>query len=309
MPRATGRKGPRAAPDPRNESGASTVAGSSRPPAAAARRPRPPEDDDNDEEEVQRPPARQLRDAPGQTTRFAPYGTPIATGHGKRKRRPPARPDDSPDPHQRRRCDRCERMQLLAEFTSARGQLATCRECRDQVTAAREENRRRADEDRAAGLRALFREFGKARVSPALTLSVEDRDEDDRDDNVNDGEAAEDVDRARRPRGRPLWPARAPDDWTRPRGLEDSPLHQTEIDLAQAFHDDLTEIGAIETCTRCDERWPLLGVNGTGACRRCQNGGSRHARMFCATNYRCARLPARVAAAPQFDLRPCSRSQ
>ena len=51
MPRAAGRKGPR---EPRNESGASTVAGPSRgprAPAVPARRPRQPEDEDDDDEE------------------------------------------------------------------------------------------------------------------------------------------------------------------------------------------------------------------------------------------------------------------
>jgi hypothetical protein len=122
-------------------------------------------------------------------------------------------------------------------------------------------------------------------------------------DEADDGADSDAAERRRRRRGQPIWPDRAPADWVRPRGIEEPALHQTEVDLAQAFHDDLTEIGAIEACTRCDERWPLLGVNGTGACRRCQSGGSRHARMFCAANYRCgpssriARADARQAEA------------
>jgi len=78
--------------------------------------------------------------------------------------------------------------------------------------------------------------------------------------------------------------------------LDQSPLHPTEIALAQAFSDGLTELGDVELCTRCDERWPLLNVNADGACQRCQNATSRHARMFRSTNYRCgpARLIGRV---------------
>jgi hypothetical protein len=162
MPRSKGRKGPR---DDRNESGASTVAGPSRPRALAPARPRYDEEDESDEDEPDSPPHSRLRLPPD---RFALDGTPIASGYAKRKRKPPARPDDSPDPHQRRRCDRCKQRRLLADFASARGQVATCRDCRAQFAAAREENRRRADEERAAGLRELFREFGP---TPALPSS------------------------------------------------------------------------------------------------------------------------------------------
>jgi hypothetical protein len=166
MPRATSRKGPRAAIEPCNESGASTVAGPSRgprAPAAPARRPRQPEDEDDDDEEGPEPRHR-LRETPAPPARFLPDGTPIATGYGKRRRRPPARPDDSPDPNQRRRCDRCERMRPMADFASARGQLATCLECRAQFAVAREAKHRQAEEARVAGLRALFREFGMAQL-------------------------------------------------------------------------------------------------------------------------------------------------
>lgn len=129
-----------------------------------------------------------------------------------------------------------------------------------------------------------------------LTLSgdEDDSEEDSGDDDpAAGGEAAE---RRRRPRGRPIWPERIPDDWVRPRTLDQSPLHPTEIALAQAFSDGLTELGDVELCTRCDEGWPLLNVNADGACQRCQNATSRHARMFRSTNYRCgpARLIGRV---------------
>jgi len=104
----------------------------------------------------------------------------------------------------------------------------------------------------------------------------EDGDEEyDAADGAKDGADSDAAERRRRARGQPIWPDRAPADWVRPRGIEERALDQTEVDLAQAFHDHLTEIGAIEACTRCDERWPLLAVNGTGACRRCQSGGSR----------------------------------
>jgi hypothetical protein len=175
MPRSKGREGsaraPRGAPV---APVASTSAGPARPPAAQRRRRRDDSDDEeNDEEEEPEEPHDRLRRQP---ERFTPDGTPIATGFAKRKRKPPRRPDDSPNPNQRRRCDRCERMLPIADFTSARGQLATCRPCRDAIVAAREENRRRAAEEREAGLRQLFRESVMLPFAACLTLSGDEDD-------------------------------------------------------------------------------------------------------------------------------------
>jgi hypothetical protein len=75
MPRAAGRKVPR---EPRNESGASTIAGPSRgprAPAALARRPRQPEDEDDvDDKEELLGHRRRLRETAAPPTRFAPAG-------------------------------------------------------------------------------------------------------------------------------------------------------------------------------------------------------------------------------------------
>jgi hypothetical protein len=84
--------------EPRNESGASTVAGPSRAPAPARRRPQHNEDEDDDDEDEdamdEDVPARKRR-APD---RHVPKGTPIASGFAKRKKRAPRRPDDPPIP-------------------------------------------------------------------------------------------------------------------------------------------------------------------------------------------------------------------
>ena len=163
--RKTGRK-PAAAPEPRNESGASTSAGPSRQrdpaPAAAA-------DGDDDDMDVDEPAPRRrdsrLRDRTTAVDHFTPAaGSVPATGFrrqpNKRKRQPPARFDDSPDRYRRRRCPRCKIMKLRSEFCNEQDyELETCNDCRLRILQQRETNRNLREAERERLLRDLMRKF------------------------------------------------------------------------------------------------------------------------------------------------------